>query len=317
MDTKYPVPAHGTRHLQTSHTSRFTALCNIPSEKITFQFYTKNLGCCPYLSKMNSQSTEIIPINSSLIFVQNFDVPMNVRPLSLAIQRLRICIIVFGTFINLIVVVTIRYSRQLHYPRHLFWAAISLINQLCIIQAIVEIFAIVFHDRVACQIFVLNAGVHYTIILTFLALAALDRYLAIARYEWYKKKVTNRKTIYLLFFIYVITYFSHTSPFWTGFKNIRNCTINLTHMHVALIYDLFLGILCVVLHVMIFIRSRAAIKKQPSFLQTSIALKFLQTPSKVYAYSKSSQKRLRLKKMFLLKSLCVSYIIITLLKFYR
>jgi hypothetical protein len=31
-----------------------------------------------------------------------------------------------------------------------------------------------------------------------LSLAALDHYLAIARYEWYKKKVTNRGVIVLI-----------------------------------------------------------------------------------------------------------------------
>jgi hypothetical protein len=213
---------------------------------------------------------------------------MNVRPLSLTIQRLRIGIIVVGTLINFLVVVTIRYSRQLHYPRHVFWAVISLINQLCIVQAILEILAIVGHNRVACQIFVLNASVNYTIVLSFLALAALDRYLAISRYEWYKKKVTNRGTMSVLCIVFFVTYLAATSPFWTGFKSIRNCTINMTHIHVILIYDLFLGILCMTLHAMIFVRSRAAIKKQPlHFLQTSIALQFFPTPSKIIDHGKS------------------------------
>ena len=164
--------------------------------------------------------------------------------------------------------------------RHLFWVAISLINQKCIIQAIMEIVAIVGDDKVACQIFVLNAGVNYTIVLVFLALSALDRYLAVARYDWYKKKVTNRGTIWLLSIAFAVTYLAATSPFWTGFKNIQNCTINMTHMHVILINDLILGIFCITLHVMIFIRSRAAIKQQSLyFRQTSMALQFRQNPS--------------------------------------
>jgi 5-hydroxytryptamine receptor 1 len=57
-------------------------------------------------------------------------------------------------------------------------------------------------------------------------------------------------------------------------------TINMTHMHVILIHDLILGIICITLHVMIFIRSRAAIRKQSKqFRQTSMALPFLQNPS--------------------------------------
>jgi hypothetical protein len=46
----------------------------------------------------------------------------------------------------------------------MYWVAISLINQKCIIQAIMEIVAIMGDDKVACQIFVLNAGVNYTIV---------------------------------------------------------------------------------------------------------------------------------------------------------
>jgi 5-hydroxytryptamine receptor 1 len=209
---------------------------------------------------MDNSSTVDIFINSSSIFQTNLDIPMNIRPLSLNIQKIRMAIIVFGTLINFLVIVVVCNSRQLFYPRHMYWVAISLINQKCIIQAIMEIVAIMGDDKVACQIFVLNAGVNYTIVLVFLALAALDRYLAIARYDWYKKKVTNRGTICLLSIAFAVTYLAATSPFWTGFKNIKNCTINMTHMHVILIHDLILGIICITLHVMIFIRLRAAIR---------------------------------------------------------
>ena len=229
---------------------------------------------------MNNSSTVDIFINSSLIFQTNLDIPMNVRPLSLNIQKFRMAVIVFGTLINFLVIVVICNSRQLFYPRHMFWVAISLINQKCIIQAIMEILAIVGNDKVACQIFVLNAGVNYTIVLVFLALAALDRYLAIARYEWYKKKVTNKGTICLLTIAFAVTYLAATSPFWTGYKNIKNCTINMTHMHVIFIHDLMLGIICITLHVMIFIRLRAAIRKQSlHFRPTSMTLQFRQNPS--------------------------------------
>jgi hypothetical protein len=109
-----------------------------------------------------------------------------------------------------------------------------------------------------------------------MALAALDRYLAIARYEWYKRKVTNRGAIYLLSFGFFVTYTTITSPFWTRFKNISDCTVNITHMHYLMIYDLLLGVVCVILHAMLFLRSRAYINQYPSnFLPTSIALPIL------------------------------------------
>jgi 5-hydroxytryptamine receptor 1 len=219
-----------------------------------------------------------IPENFSLLI--SMDVPMNLRPMSLTTQSYRYVVAGVGTLLNMLVVVVIYNSRQLHYPRHVFWAAISVMNQFHIIYNIVEIIAIVGRNQVACQIFVLNAGVPYTIVLTFLAMAAFDRYLAVARYEWYKEKVTNRGIIFLLSIVFIVTYLIITSPFSTGFKNIQNCTVNLTHIHVILIYDLILGIVCVILHVMIFIRSRTAIKQQPSQLrQNRIPLQFIPTPS--------------------------------------
>jgi hypothetical protein len=198
--------------------------------------------------------------------------------MTLSTQTFRIVVILISTLINVFTALVIGFSRQLHYPRHLHWIAIAVVNQFCLIIAVVQIVAHLdpTQNRVACQIYVFNAGVFYTIILSFLALAALDRYLAVARYEWYKEKVTNRGTIYLLSFVFIVTYMVITSPFWTGYKNIKNCTINLHHVHAYLIYDLLLGILCITLHTMIFIRTRKIIKRQPpNFLETSaIALQF-------------------------------------------
>ncbi len=212
-----------------------------------------------------------------LISLSSLDIPIKTgRSMTSKTQNLRITIIAISTLINLFVALVIGLSRQLHYPRHLYWVAIAMGNQFCLIQAVLQIVSYLStHNKVACQIYVLNAGVCYTIILSFLALAALDRYLAIARSEWYKKKVTNRATIILLFFVFIATYMVATSPFWTGFKSIKNCEINLTHVHAYLIYDLFLGILCTTLHAIIFIRSRKIINEKPSqFLHTSIALQF-------------------------------------------
>jgi len=49
---------------------------------------------------------------------------------------------------------------------------------------------------------------------------------------------------------------------------------------VILIHDLILGIICITLHVMIFIRLRAAIRKQSlHFRPTSMAFQFRQNPS--------------------------------------
>jgi hypothetical protein len=113
-----------------------------------------------------------IPENFSLLI--SMDVPMNLRPMSLTTQSYRYVVAGVGTLLNMLVVVVIYNSRQLHYPRHVFWAAISVMNQFHIIYNIVEIIAIVGRNQVACQTFVLNAGVPYTIVLTFLAMADFD-----------------------------------------------------------------------------------------------------------------------------------------------
>lgn len=206
------------------------------------------------------------------------DMPMNVWPMPKTQQVYRYLIIIPGTLINILVAVVIGSSRQLHYPRHIFWAGISLSNQLYITQGILEIAANVGQSSVACQFFVFGAGANYTNILLFLAFAALDRYLAISRYDWYKRKVTNRGVLYLLLGTSLLTYFIVAAPFWTGFKSINNCSVNLTHMHTVLNFDLLVGVLCVILHIMIFIRSRAAIIQHSSnFPQTPLALRFVQT----------------------------------------
>ncbi|XP_059352450.1 uncharacterized protein LOC132088202 [Daphnia carinata] len=46
-----------------------------------------------------------------------------------------------------------------------------------------------------------------------------------------------------------------------------------------MIYDLLLGVLCVVLHIMIFVRSREATNHHSNFLQASVALRFFPAPS--------------------------------------
>lgn len=210
----------------------------------------------------------------NLLLAMNFEMAVDSRPLSTTQQVYRYVIIGIGIIVNTIVVVVVVYSRQLHYPRHVFWVAISLCNQLYMVQALLEIAAIVGKSRIACQIFVISAGAHYTIILSYLVLGALDRYLAITRYEWYKKKVNNWVVILLLLFTFISTFLVISSPFWTGYKSVKTCTVNFTRMHIVLVYDFLLGILSVVLQIMIFIRSRAILNQHFLNHQTPISRRF-------------------------------------------
>jgi hypothetical protein len=129
-----------------------------------------------------------------------------------------------------------------------------------LIKCALELAVIVNHSQWACQILVIVAPVDYSILLLILSLAALDRYLAIVRYEWYKKSVTNRGVIILISVASIVSFIVITIPFWTGYQSIYSCTNNLTHMNWILMWDLFLGVAGVVLHFMIFIASKTLIK---------------------------------------------------------
>ena len=208
----------------------------------------------------------------------SLDVPFNNNKPDIPLQRQVwfYGMVTIGILANIVVLVVVCCSRQLHYPRHIFFAAISMYNTFSMIQPIVEIVAVVGRDQIACQLYVLGSGINYSVFLLFLVLAALDRYLAIAHNEWYKKRVTNRGVVYLLSIAFILTCFVITSPFWTGYKSIKSCTVNLTHMQFVLIYDLLLGIICVTLHAMILIQSRKKLRQFPSQLnQAPNVLQFL------------------------------------------
>ena len=185
------------------------------------------------------------------------------QPISLAEHIFLLSTISVGFVLNCVLLVVVITLRQLRYPRHLFWCAVALINVFYLIQCVIEIVANVYKDRILCQIFVLNFGVGYSLLLQCLSLAALDRYMAIKNQEWYKRRVTNRAVIIVLCGSSTITYLAITSPYWTGNKKISTCTINLTHMNCVLSWDLLLGIIGFTFHFMIYIKSKAVIRLYP------------------------------------------------------
>lgn len=199
----------------------------------------------------------------------NLDLPLGRVPISTAQQVFRSITISIGILFNCVLLIVILGSRQLRHPRHLFWAAIGLVNQFYLAHRIIELVARIHRNSFACQMYVLNAGVGYSLLLLCLAMAAFDRYLAIARSEWYKEKVTNRVVIASVGGMTFLTYMGITSPFWLGYKKISDYSINMGHIHWVLVWDLLLGIGCVVLHVRIFIKSRALIRRYPRHLNRS------------------------------------------------
>ncbi|EFX83680.1 hypothetical protein DAPPUDRAFT_239817 [Daphnia pulex] len=145
-----------------------------------------------------------------------------------------------------------RKAILLRYPQHIFWAVISFFECLFLLQCALEL-AIVFNqDQLACQVFIVLAPVVYSILLLILSMAALDRYLAIVRYEWYKKSVTNCGVITVISFASVLSFVVITIPFWTGYQSIHTCSTNWVDMYWVLLWDLSLGVTCVILHFKIF-----------------------------------------------------------------
>ena len=190
-----------------------------------------------------------------------FDVPMDIIKIAWWQEVLRLSAVVIAALLNCVVILVVSCSGQLRlYPRHLFWAVVAVVNLFYVSQYVVEIVAISYRVRLACQIFTLNAGVGYSLLLLSLALSAFDRYLAVTHYDWYQRHVTNRKVIVLLITSFILTYILVTIPYWTGLKSFKNCAINLTHMHVVLAVDISLGVFCICLHILIFRKARVAIR---------------------------------------------------------
>ncbi|XP_046454827.1 uncharacterized protein LOC124202521 isoform X2 [Daphnia pulex] len=171
---------------------------------------------------------------------KTFDFQMMQEDITFGQECFRKAILVVGLFLNGTVLLVVSCSRQLRYPRHIFWAVISFFECLFLLQCALEL-AIVFNqDQLACQIFIVLAPVVYSILLLILSMAALDRYLAIVRYE---------------------------------------CT-NWVDMYWVLLWDLSLGVTCVILHFKIFYESRTLIQQYlPNYHQQSVTVKFVNSRS--------------------------------------
>jgi hypothetical protein len=113
-------------------------------------------------------------------------------------------------------------------------------------------------------------------------MAAFDRYLAIARYEWYKETVTNRGVVATVSAASAVTFIVVTIPFWTDHQSIYTCTLNLSHVHWVYVLNFLLGIVCVLLHVKIFLASKSVIRQYlPSYPTTSVTVTFVKDRSKI------------------------------------
>ncbi len=240
---------------------------------------------------------ELAVINSSAphLRMTRFDFDVMKQNMTAVQELYRTSAVTVAMFLNFFVIVVVSNSRQLRYPRHVFWAAVSLFECLFLFECILELVVVNNRDELACRIFVLLCPVDYSILLICLSMAAFDRYLAIARYEWYKKKVTNRGVVVTISAASAVTFVVVTVPFWTDRQSIYTCTLNLSHVHWVYVLNFLLGIVCVLLHVKIFFASKTVIRQYlPSYPTTSVTVTFVKDRRKIRPSLFSGELRLLL-----------------------
>ena len=226
------------------------------------------------LFKMNvsNQSAAV----SFKVLLSRFDLPIYTA-IPLSEQAFRISNITIGFLLNIIILLVIVVSRQLHNPRHIFWVGVSLINQFYLMQCALEIVAIVYPNATICPLFVLNAecwilGIAPLLVSGCLRPLRCNRLLGVVQEENHEQSDCSCSH-----HSFVLTFIVITSPFRTGFKSISTCTINLTHMHFVLGWDFLLGLFSVILHVKIYIVSRLAIREYaPNLNQFPLTQRFNQ-----------------------------------------
>jgi hypothetical protein len=237
------------------------------------------------LSSLNANST---------LEITSLDFPIMQQNITFTQECFRKSIVIVGMFLNCTVLLVVSCSRQLRYPRHIFWAVISFFECFFLIQCALELAIVFNHDQLACQVFIVLAPVVYSILLLILSMAALDRYLAIVRYEWYKKSVTNRGVIILISIASIVSFIVITIPFWTGYQSIHTCSTNWVDMYWVLLWDLSLGVTCVILHLKIFKESKILIQQYlPNYHQQSITVRFVNSPVRSANYDPGNTYKIK------------------------
>ena len=214
------------------------------------------------------------------VTLSKYDISIMEQNITTAQTVYRSSIVCIGIFLNCVVLIVVSLSRQLHYPRHIFWAAVSICECVLLFDCGIELVAVHNRDYLACLFVVLLYPSDYSVLLICLALAAFDRYISIVRYEWYKDNVTNRGVIILISIVVSVAIVIFTSPFWTGYKSIYNYSCNFVVIFWASTWNLFLSIVCVILHCMIFIETKSFIRQYvPKYRREPVAVKFVANSS--------------------------------------
>jgi hypothetical protein len=209
-----------------------------------------------------------------------FDFAVMDQKLTQATELFRTSVIVIGMFLNVVVLLVVSLSRQLRYPRHIYWAAVSIFECFILFEYSLELIVIINRNHLACTFLVLICSVDYSLLLLCLSLTALDRYLSIVRYEWYLANVTGRGVVFVITIASALTLAIIDIPFWTGYQSIFTCTISMTHHYWICTWNLLLGIVCVVLHVKIFMETKTFIRQYvPRYRRSPVTIRFNNNPS--------------------------------------
>ena len=204
-----------------------------------------------------------------------FDFAVMEQKLTLAKEIFRTFVIGIGLILNCVVLSVVILSRQLRYPRHIFWAAIAFFECFILIEYSLELFVIINQNELACRVLVLMSSVDYSLLLLCLSMTAFDRYLSIVRYDWYQVNVSNRDVVGSISIASSVSVIIISIPFWTGYKSIYDCSVSLIHNYWIAVWNLLLGIVCIVLQFNIFINTRTLIRQYvPTYRREPITVKF-------------------------------------------
>ena len=124
------------------------------------------------------------------------------------INRIICCISAF--LLNILVAVVIARSRQLWTARYIFWLALSLFNLIAVIDTANELGIFYLYQKedgshlILCEIFSTLIGCPYGLVLSGQLLSSFDRYLALARYQFYQKYATTKNAVWIVVLTFLL-----------------------------------------------------------------------------------------------------------------
>ena len=154
------------------------------------------------------------------------------------INRFICCVLGFP--LNILVMVVIARSRQLWAPRNVFWLAVTFFNFIAVVESTIELDIYYLYQRsdgshqLLCEIFSTQLGCPYGLLLAGLTLASFDRYLTLARHQFYQKYGTTRNAVFVLIFTFLLVT-GITLISMTRYSKTLNCLIDCRSGNVTLL----------------------------------------------------------------------------------